>query len=71
MMNCRISLATFVREVRANPEKYDETTLYLVELIEAETQLDAIFQIALVLTDCVQPGLKERYVRFYQAAIAA
>jgi hypothetical protein len=71
LMNCRISLATFVREVRASPKKYDETTLYLVELIEAETQLDAILQIVLVLTDCIQPGLKERYVRFYQAAVTA
>ncbi len=71
MMNCRVALATFVREARANPERFDETALYLVELIENETDLKTIFQIALMLTDCVQPGLKERYVRFFQAAVAA
>lgn len=71
MMNCRIALTTFVREAGANPEKFDETTLYLVERIEAETQLDVIFQLALMLTDCIQPGLKDRYVRFYQTATAA
>jgi len=71
MMACRIALATFIRDVQANAEKFDETTRYLVELIEQETDLNSIFQIALMLTDCIQPGLKERYVRFFQAAVAA
>ncbi|WP_438747783.1 hypothetical protein [Pararhizobium sp. O133] len=71
MMNCRVLLADFLRQVPQSPEKYDETVTYIAGLIAAERNIDSIIQLSILLTDCIQPGLKDRYVRFLQAALNA
>lgn len=68
MMNCRVLLADFLRQVRQTPEKYDETVTYIAGLIGEEQDIDSIIQLSVLLTDCIQPGLKDRYIRFFQAA---
>ncbi|MDQ0320690.1 hypothetical protein QO002_002828 [Pararhizobium capsulatum DSM 1112] len=40
-------------------------------MIAQEQQLDTTSQLAGYLTDCIRPGLKDGYVRFFQAAISA
>ncbi|MDO9418710.1 hypothetical protein [Pararhizobium sp.] len=71
VMNCRIALSTFLRKVRDEPEKYDEISRYLAGMIEENPNVDNAFQISVMLMDSIQPGLKDRYVSFYQQAIAA
>lgn len=67
----RLFLAPFLRDVIEKPENYDETMHYIVGMIANEQQPDAIFQLCVYLTDCIVPGLKDRYVAFIQAALAA
>ena len=71
MTNCRITLAGFLRQVREQPEIYDETVVYLAELIGQEQELDQIVSLCILMTDCIKPGLKDGYVRFFQAALKA
>ena len=33
LMNCQIALATFIRNVKGTPDRYDETVHYLAEMI--------------------------------------
>ncbi len=68
MMNCRVLLSDFLRQVRQSPEKYDETVTYIAGLIAEEQDIDSIVQLSVLLTDFIQPGLKDRYIRFFQAA---
>ncbi|MEA3535177.1 hypothetical protein [Rhizobium sp. CC-YZS058] len=65
-----VSLGAFVAAVRARPCDYDEVAVYLTELLAEETELNGIFALALMIADCLQPGLRERYVRFFQAVSA-
>ncbi|WP_156392459.1 hypothetical protein [Rhizobium sp. Root482] len=71
MMNARVTLAGFLRQVREQPEIFDETVVYLCQLIEQEQDLDQIVSLCILLTDCIRPGLKDGYVRFFQAALKA
>jgi hypothetical protein len=71
LANGRIALSAFLRNVREKPGDYDEVVHYLAELIEAERDIQSIFQLAVLMTDCIKPGLKDGYVRFFQSAQAA
>lgn len=71
LMNGRLAMAEFLRSVRTNAANYDEVVVYLAELIEQERDIDSIFHLALLMTDCIKPGLKDEYVRFFQAVAAA
>ncbi|MCV9960857.1 hypothetical protein OIU34_02995 [Pararhizobium sp. BT-229] len=71
LMNGRLAMAAFLRNVQANAEDYDEVVRYLAELIEQERDIQSIFHLAVLLADCVKPGLKDGYVRFFQSAQAA
>ena len=66
-----MTMGRFVRRVKQTPDDYDETTRYLVELAMAEQNSLGIFQIALMMADILQPGLKDRYVEFFRRAVAA
>ncbi len=63
-------LAPFVKTVRARPDAYDEVTGYLVELMGEEKDLHGLFALALMTADCLQPGLRARYLTFLQSVTA-
>ncbi len=71
LMNGRLAMAAFLRNVQANAADYDEVVRYLAELIEQERDIQSIFHLAVLMTDCIKPGLKDSYVRFFQSAHAA
>lgn len=71
LMNGRLAVAEFLQGVRTNAADYDEVVVYLAELIEQERDIDSIFHLALLMTDCIKPGLKDGYIRFFQAAATA
>ena len=70
-MNGRLAMAEFLKSVRTNAQDYDEVVVYLAGLIEQERNIDSIFHLALMMTDCIKPGLKDGYIRFFQAAATA
>lgn len=67
----RMFLKPFLNSVVETPERFDETTCYIAGLVAAEQQLDTVFQLSVYLSDCIRPGLKDGYIRFFQAASAA
>jgi hypothetical protein len=71
LTNGRLALAVFLQRVRTNAADYDEVVVYLAELMEQERDIESIFHLALLMTDCIKPGLKDGYIRFFQAAAAA
>ncbi|WP_149736811.1 hypothetical protein [Rhizobium sp. RU20A] len=66
----QLYLAPFVETVRKMPDTYDETTRYLVDLMGDEQDLHGLFALALITADCLQPGLRARYLAFYQTVSA-
>lgn len=68
--NCQIALATFLRKVKEEPEQFDDTVRHLAQMIEDDPDINSAFQISVMLMDFIQPGLKDRYVRFFQQATA-
>ncbi len=68
LANAHLALGAFVREVEKAQENYDPEIVYLAGRIGQTRDLSSAFQIALLITDRVQPGLGERYVRFARAA---
>lgn len=68
--NCQIALATFLRRVREEPQQFGETVAHLAQMIEDDPDINSAFQISVMMTDSIQPGLKDRYVRFFQSATA-
>jgi hypothetical protein len=71
LMNGRLAMAEFLQSVRTNATDYDGVVVYLAEMIEQERDIDSIFHLALLMTDCIKPGLKDGYIRFFQAAATA
>lgn len=71
LMNGRLAMAEFLQSVRTNAADYDEVVVYLAEMIEQERDIQSIFHLALLMTDCIKPGLKDGYIRFFQAAALA
>ncbi|MBP1857219.1 glycosyltransferase family protein [Rhizobium herbae] len=68
LMNGRLALAPFLRNVQTNAGDYDEVVHYLAELIGQEQDIQSIFHLAVLMTDCIKPGLKDGYVRFFREA---
>ncbi|WP_426227932.1 hypothetical protein [Pararhizobium sp. DWP3-4] len=71
LMNGRLAMAEFLQSVRTKAAEYDEVVVYLAEMIEQEREIETIFHLALLMTDCIKPGLKDGYIRFFQAAATA
>lgn len=67
MANARF-LGGFLREIEKAPANYDPEVVYLAGLIGQTRDVSSAFQIAILITDRLQPGLAERYVRFARAA---
>lgn len=63
-------LLDFVSRVASDVREFDKESLYLCEMIAEESDSLIRFQIALMLVDRLIPGLKERYIAFYRAAIS-
>ena len=68
LMNGRLSMAPFLRRVEEQSSDYNEVVQYLAQLIRDENDIQTIFSLAVLLADCIRPGLKDGYVRFFQAA---
>ncbi|WEZ85520.1 hypothetical protein P6U16_26015 (plasmid) [Rhizobium sp. 32-5/1] len=66
-INSTMGLAAFVNAVKGKPERYNDTVHHLVDLILEEAELNTVFIIALMLAECLQLGLKDRYLAYYQA----
>ena len=63
-------LGPFIQKVANAPEDYDGTVRHLATMaIEAQDSFMQ-FQIALMMIDRLQPGLKDRYVAFVKAVMA-
>nr|WP_316654635.1 hypothetical protein [uncultured Gellertiella sp.] len=58
----------FLNQVVTRPQDYSETLRYLVDLAREEKEAFGRFQLALVMVDQLQAGLKDRYVSFYRKA---
>lgn len=63
-------LGSFLAKVAAEPEGYDETTRHLAAMAGEETDSFTRFQIALLMVDRLQAGLKDRYLAFVRALMA-
>ena len=63
-------LGSFLAKVAAEPEGYDETTRHLAAMASEEPDSFTRFQIALLMVDRLQAGLKDRYLAFVRALMA-
>ncbi|TWD57761.1 hypothetical protein FB480_101514 [Agrobacterium vitis] len=63
-------LLDFISRVSAAPQGLDNECLYLCEMIAEESDSFMRFQMALLLIDRVQAGLKDRYITFFRQAIS-
>ncbi|MVA70424.1 glycosyltransferase [Agrobacterium vitis] len=63
-------LGSFIKEVADSPELYAEGVTGLAEMALEETDSFTQFQIAMLMAERLQPGLKDKYVAFIQASIA-
>ncbi|MBB4954612.1 hypothetical protein H4S14_002501 [Agrobacterium vitis] len=65
-----VLLGKFIVEVANSPELFDDGIGTLAEMALEETDSFAQFQLGLLMIERVQPGLKDKYVTFIQAAIS-
>ncbi|WP_179145383.1 hypothetical protein [Rhizobium sp. RU36D] len=63
-----IFLGSFVQQIAENPENYDGAMRHLASMVLEERDSFTQFQIALMMVDRIQPGLKDRYVAFVKHA---
>ncbi|GEO83383.1 MULTISPECIES: glycosyltransferase family 2 protein [Alphaproteobacteria] len=63
-------LASFITGVANAPQDYDGTLRHLATMAVDENDSFVAFQIALMMIDRLQPGLKDRYVAFFKAVMA-
>lgn len=63
-------LGPFIQKVANAPEDYDGTVRHLATMAIEEQDSFMQFQIALMMVDRLQPGLKDRYVAFVKAMMA-
>lgn len=63
-------LLDFVSRVASDKRGFNDECLYLCEMIAEESDSLIRFQMALMLVDRLHPGLKDRYIAFFRAAIA-
>jgi hypothetical protein len=59
----------FIAAVAEAPEQYEEGISALAEMVLEETDSFTQFQLGLLMIERVQPGLKEKYIAFIQAAV--
>lgn len=64
-----IVLARFIADVAEAPEQYEEGVSALAEMVLDETDSFTQFQLGLLMIERAQPGLKDKYVAFIQAAL--
>lgn len=67
-VNSRL-LGPFIKQVANNPDNFDGTVRHLSSMVLEEQDSFGQFQIALLMADRVQPGLKDRYVEFLKAVM--
>lgn len=67
-INSRL-LGPFIKQVANNPDNFDGTVRHLSSMVLEEQDSFGQFQIALLMADKVQPGLKDRYVEFLKAVM--
>ncbi|MCM2293734.1 glycosyltransferase [Allorhizobium sp. BGMRC 0089] len=63
-------LLDFTSRVADDPAGFDDHALALCTMITEEADSFTRFQLSLMLVDRLQPGLKDRYVAFFRAALA-
>lgn len=63
-------LGAFLQTVAAQPGDYDETVRHLAVMAGEEPDSFVRFQIALLMVDRLQAGLKDRYLAFVRALMA-
>lgn len=68
-INSRL-LGPFIKQVANKPDNFDGVLLHLSNMVLEEKDSFSQFQIALLMADRVQPGLKDRYVDFLKAMMA-
>lgn len=61
----------FLSQVKQAPENYSETMQYLCEMASEEFDSFSRFQIGLLMADNIKSGLKDGYIAYYKAAVAA
>lgn len=63
-------LLDFISKVASAPQGFDDECLYLCGMIADESDSLIRFQMALMLVDRVQAGLKDRYIAFFRKAVS-
>ncbi|MCM2293733.1 glycosyltransferase [Allorhizobium sp. BGMRC 0089] len=63
-------LGAFVQKVAETPALYGEDILQLAEMVLDEKDSFTQFQLAMLMAERLQPGLKDKYIAFIQAAIS-
>ncbi|MBW8286002.1 MAG: hypothetical protein K0M55_20655, partial [Rhizobium sp.] len=63
-------LGPFIQKVANAPEDYDGTVRHLATMVIEEQDSFMQFQIAMMMVDRLQPGLKDRYVAFVKVMMA-
>lgn len=63
-------LGSFIQKVANAPESYDGTIRHLATMAIEEPDSFVEFQIAMMMVDRLQPGLKDRYVTFVRTLMA-
>jgi glycosyltransferase involved in cell wall biosynthesis len=66
----QVIFSTFIARVANKPEEYQEGIAALAEIALEEEDSFTQFQLGLLMAERVQPGLKDKYVTFIQAAVA-
>lgn len=61
----------FINTVMREPEKYPERIRYLSQLVQAETDAFARFQLGLLMLEDLKPGLKDAYVDYFRSTMSA
>lgn len=66
----QLLFSTFIRRVAEKPEEYEEGVAALAEMVLEEQDSFVQFQLGLLMAERLQPGLKDKYVRFIQASVS-
>lgn len=64
-----VMLGRFINDVANAPERYEEGIGALAEMVLDETDSFTQFQLGLLMIERAQPGLKDKYIAFIQAAL--
>lgn len=64
-----IMFGRFIADVAEAPEQYEEGISALAEMVLEESDSFTQFQLGLLMIERAQPGLKDKYIAFIQAAV--